>query len=225
MNYTKIYESLVNKAKERQLTVYTERHHIIPRCIGGTDNIDNIIRLTPEEHYVAHQLLIKIYPNESRLVLAARYMTNGNKKNGGRINNKMYGWLKRLFSETMRNLNIGRTQSEETRKKRSEATKGIKRKPLSKESIEKRTATRKANGSGTSKRRPRTNAEKKKLSDANKGRIPTNKGTPHTAENKKKISAALLNMPPLICPHCGKQSKSSVMYRWHFDNCKFIRIH
>ena len=223
MNYIKIYESLINKAKERQLDTYAEKHHIIPRCIGGPDGISNIVKLTPEEHYVAHQLLIKIYPGEPKLVLAARYMTNGNKKNGGRTNNKMYGWLKRLFSETMRNLNTGRKQSDETKKKKSDKTKGIKRKPLSKESIEKRTATRKLKNSA-SKREPRSEETKKKLSDANKGKIPKNKGTKHSDEDIQKIKDSLAKLPLLVCPHCNLSGKSSVMYRWHFDNCKSIRI-
>ena len=46
MDYQKIYEQIVNRAKMRQLNGYKERHHIIPRCIGGSDDLDNIIELT-----------------------------------------------------------------------------------------------------------------------------------------------------------------------------------
>ena len=61
MDYQKIYESIIARGKERVLIgEYTESHHIIPRCMGGSDNSDNLVDLTPEEHYVAHQLLIKI---------------------------------------------------------------------------------------------------------------------------------------------------------------------
>lgn len=95
MNYKRIYESLIQKAKARIIDGYTETHHIIPRCLGGSDDSDNLVELTPEEHYVAHQLLVKIYPNNHRLIYAANMMITN------RPNNKMYGWLKRKFSNAI----------------------------------------------------------------------------------------------------------------------------
>lgn len=52
MNYQKIYQNLVQRSKNRILesSVYTETHHIIPRCIGGSDFANNLVELTPEEH-------------------------------------------------------------------------------------------------------------------------------------------------------------------------------
>jgi hypothetical protein len=94
MDYKKHYDVLIERAKSRIVQGYTENHHVIPKCIGGTDNKDNLVRLTPEEHYVAHQLLVKIYPNNSPLINAAVMMVSG------RPNNKLYGWLRRRFSET-----------------------------------------------------------------------------------------------------------------------------
>lgn len=93
MHYQKHYNVLIKRAKDRLLEGYIEKHHIIPKCIGGSDNIENIVALTAEEHYVAHQLLIKIYPNEPKLVYAAKMMTIGAKHNYR--NNKLYGWLRR----------------------------------------------------------------------------------------------------------------------------------
>lgn len=222
MNYRKIYESLIDKGRNRSVDTYTESHHIIPRCIGGVDTEDNLVDLTPEEHFVAHQLLIKIYPNEPKIILAARYMTNGNKKNGGRTNNKMYGWLKRKHSQAMRDINLGKKQSPDTIEKRASTLRGRINGPLSEESIRKRTETRKLRNSG-SKRQPRSDETKKKLSDANKGNIPKNKGTHHSDEDRQKIKDALAKLPPYICPHCGKEGKSTVMFRWHFDKCTLIR--
>lgn len=62
MNYQKHYELLIERAKSRTLAGYFERHHIIPKCMGGSDEPENIANLAPEEHFVAHQLLVKIYP-------------------------------------------------------------------------------------------------------------------------------------------------------------------
>lgn len=93
MNYKKIYANLIEKAKNRSLNGYFETHHIIPKCIGGTNELSNLVNLTPEEHYLAHQLLVKIYPDNYKLVKAAAMMIPN------RPSNKMYGWLKRRFSE------------------------------------------------------------------------------------------------------------------------------
>lgn len=94
MDYKKHYDLLISRSKKRNISEYTEKHHIVPLCLGGYDKKENIVELTPEEHYVAHQLLVKIYPNHRGLVWAALMMTghsNSNKRN----NNKLYGWLKR----------------------------------------------------------------------------------------------------------------------------------
>jgi hypothetical protein len=104
MNYQRIYNNIVERGKIRIVEGYTESHHIIPRCMGGTDNLSNLVNLTAEEHYVCHQLLVKIYPDEIGLVRAAMFMTAsgvGPKRQG----NKMYGWLKRRFSEYMKGPN------------------------------------------------------------------------------------------------------------------------
>lgn len=94
MNYILHYNRLISRSKNRIVHVYTEKHHIIPRCMGGTDDADNIVKLTPEEHYVAHQLLVKINPNHQGLVWAMIQMTGGNHRN-----NKLYGWARRRMSK------------------------------------------------------------------------------------------------------------------------------
>ena len=94
MDYPKIYQQLIDRARSRQLLGYKESHHIVPRCLGGTDDLSNLVDLTPEEHYVAHQLLVKIHSNNGRLLYAAIMMCSN------RINNKLYGWLRRRLSES-----------------------------------------------------------------------------------------------------------------------------
>lgn len=96
MDYQKHYNLLCERAKNRTITDYTERHHIVPKCLGGSNDKENLVFLTPEEHYVAHQLLTKIYPNHRGLVWAAIQMT-GHSKTEQR-NNKLYGWLRRKYS-------------------------------------------------------------------------------------------------------------------------------
>lgn len=106
MDYKKHYDSLITRAQHRIIASYTENHHIIPRCMGGSDDSNNLVRLTPEEHYVAHQLLIKIHPENMALINAAIMMIPK------RPSNKLYGWLKRRFVETQstRQTGIGNSQ-------------------------------------------------------------------------------------------------------------------
>lgn len=93
MNYKKIYNKLIDIAKNRYLNCYYEKHHIIPKCMGGSDEDGNIVKLTPEEHYIAHQLLIRIFPEEEKLIYAAIAMRPA------RPNNKLYGWIRRRYSK------------------------------------------------------------------------------------------------------------------------------
>lgn len=106
MNYEKIYNDLIVRGKDRMSDEYTESHHIIPRCVGGTNDVMNLVNLTPEEHYLAHQLLIKIYNNNHSLVKAAMMMTCG------RVSNKVYGWLRRRHSIVMSLSQAGKGNSQ-----------------------------------------------------------------------------------------------------------------
>lgn len=99
MNYKKHYDLLVSRGQNRILEGYVEKHHIIPRCLGGPDEKSNIVILTPEEHYVAHQLLVKMYPNNRDLIYAAQLMTVHH--TNSRINNKLFGWLRKQCAASM----------------------------------------------------------------------------------------------------------------------------
>jgi hypothetical protein len=108
MNYTKIYNDLIVKGKTRVLTedIHTETHHIIPRCMNGNDSKENLVDLTPEEHYTAHLLLVKIYLGNRKLIHAAGMMAVSG-KNLHRSRNKQYGWIKRKLVEVRREMMSG----------------------------------------------------------------------------------------------------------------------
>jgi hypothetical protein len=56
--YTKHYNLLIEKAKNRTLPkeTYTEKHHIIPRSMGGSNKKENLAHLTAREHFICHWL-------------------------------------------------------------------------------------------------------------------------------------------------------------------------
>lgn len=133
MNYTKHYNLLVEKSpKIKPEEGYYEKHRIVPGCLGGKYEEGNIVWLTPEEHYVAHQLLVKIHPNNNKLVYAAHMMNNGRK------NNKLYGWLRKKYSKivserqsklmignNLASLGKGKPKSESWKQKNRKPKKGV----------------------------------------------------------------------------------------------------
>lgn len=60
--YTRIYYSIINRAQSRILPkeTYTEKHHIIPKSLGGSNAKDNLVVLTAREHFICHWLLTKM---------------------------------------------------------------------------------------------------------------------------------------------------------------------
>lgn len=113
--YLNWYNLIIEKAQNRTIIGYTENHHIVPDCFyinrsregkigflpGSGEHNDNFIKLTPEEHLTAHLLLIKCFHQSfawrDSLIFAANMMCIES-KHTKRINNKEYGWLKRLRS-------------------------------------------------------------------------------------------------------------------------------
>lgn len=111
MNYKLHYEKLIQRGKNRKLYCYKEVHHIIPICLGGTDDKSNLVELTAREHFISHLLLIKIYPNEPGLIFAANMMCVSS-KNQTRVHNRMYGWLKEHFSKAQSKQQSGQGNSQ-----------------------------------------------------------------------------------------------------------------
>jgi hypothetical protein len=103
MNYKKIYDSIIFKGKNRASNAgYFESHHIVPKCLGGSNDAENLVNLTPEEHYVCHQLLVKIYPKNRSILYAANMMCAKNSSH--KRSNKLYGWLRRqLYQQKLLN--------------------------------------------------------------------------------------------------------------------------
>ena len=108
MDYAAHYARLIERARGRKLDGYKERHHVIPRCMGGGNSSDNIVELTGEEHYVAHQLLVKLHPEHRGLSHAAVWMAKQ-----CTLGNKAYGWLRRRHASAARLLKIGTKNSPE----------------------------------------------------------------------------------------------------------------
>ena len=132
MNYKKIYDQIIDRAKTRDLEGYGENHHIIPKCMGGDDKIDNLVKLTVKEHYIVHRLLTEIYPGDHKLIYAFWCMCSvKNKFTRERtvVSARTYEYARNAMSKVTKerlkehNPWLGKTHSEESKKKMSESAK------------------------------------------------------------------------------------------------------
>lgn len=166
MNYQRQYDLLIEKARTRgTVDGYKERHHIVPRCMGGSNAKDNLVELTAREHYVAHRLLYMQYKT-AKLAYAWHGMMVA--KDRRTFTSRQYARIKEVMS--------GDAFSTEHRKKLSEAKKG---KPCSDENRVKISATQKGRPRG-----PQSAEHKRKIGEAQKGRV-------FSEEHKKNIRLAL----------------------------------
>lgn len=68
MDYQRIYNQIINKSnlenrkklkRDNKNYTYYEYHHIIPKCLGGLNNNENLVLLTAREHFICHKLLVE----------------------------------------------------------------------------------------------------------------------------------------------------------------------
>lgn len=141
MNYQQIYTNIIERAKSRgKIDVYTETHHILPRSLGGSNDLDNLVELTGREHFIAHRLLVKITTgdDQNKMIFALNCMMNRYNDTMDRYvpNSRVYEHLRILLSEAHQRMgrtdehkaaisraHTGKYVSPETRKRMSEAIK------------------------------------------------------------------------------------------------------
>ena len=94
--YYHTYNRIIKRSKNRQLLaeVKTERHHIIPRSLGGTDNIDNIAILTLREHWICHRLLVKFLKGKTDIRKMYNALFIMAVKDYRTVNNRIYEYIK-----------------------------------------------------------------------------------------------------------------------------------
>ena len=136
------YEDFINNILETRGRFacgdnYHERHHIIPKCLNGTDEEDNLIDLFAKEHYEAHRLLALENPDVKGLIYAWWGMSTLENKfqQRYRISAEEYEEARVSISNTRKKIrgklhpNYGKSMSLEQRKKLSEARTGKKLSP------------------------------------------------------------------------------------------------
>ena len=150
--FTDQYYEIINIANNRALSSltrrqaknivgYVERHHVIPKSLGGKDIIDNLVWLTATEHLKVHLLLpymVEDTEQKRKMLAAAVRMCNPQSRTQKRIFGGDYADIRkecaRLHSEFMKGKNSGsknpffnKKHSDESKKLISLGGTGLKR--------------------------------------------------------------------------------------------------
>lgn len=107
--YRIIYDSLMKRSRLRSYdSNIHEKHHIIPKSMGGDNSLSNIAILTFREHFLAHRLLVKITKgnNKSKMVFALMTFFYFDYKRRGKIkqnDSRSYEYYKSMFIQALKN--------------------------------------------------------------------------------------------------------------------------
>lgn len=207
MNYEKIYNDLIERSffqcrekrkRDNSNYIYYERHHILPRCLNGKNSNDNLVLLTAREHFIAHKLLVEIYPDNKKLEhvlwMFVNKMSSKGQEREYNIGSREYERIRDLHSKIMSITSKSRKgkykASEETKEKLRQYRIGKKH------SEETKAKMRKQRPNFTGKNNP------------NFGRESQLKGKKHTEEALKNIKA---NQPDRSGRNNSMYGKTSAM--------------
>ncbi len=217
--YKKWYQNIIDRASNRVLEGYVERHHIIPRCLGGPDTADNIVSLTAREHFICHWLLTKIYTGDARhKMINAMYIMRAagpnQKRYESKITGRVYNTLREEYSKYISNLNKGRVQPLEENIKQKAAQTGRKRAPFSDEWRAKMSEAKQ----GKNNNRYGVKLEESTLQKMREKAT----GRKQSAETIKKKADAVRGSKreKKLCPHCNQMIAVNTYARWHGDRCR-----
>jgi len=182
MDHSHVYNQLIKQAQGRtRPIVYTEKHHIVPRCLGGSNDKSNLVYLTAREHLLAHKLLDKIYPDNRKIFFALWSMLTMKNDDMKRIpNSREYEKAKIRMAAQMSQIQKGRKRPPQTelhRKRNSESQLG---KVLSEETKSKIREKRKLQIT--------TDETRAKISASGSGENNAFFGKKHTEETRALIS-------------------------------------
>lgn len=241
--YTTYYYQIVENASNRLIDGYTEEHHIIPQSMGGSNNKDNLVRLTGREHFVCHLLLTKMLdgPLKHKAVKAAKMMATvaGPGQQRYKVTGRTYEFLKEQMIEVSDETRIKMGVSQKRRfanlpgtfknKTHTEETKQKMRKPRTEEQKIKQSLAMKGRFKGrTPHNKGKTFEElygaERAAELKEKVKHPGEKngfyGKKHTDEQRLKKRKEKLAAPKKLCYHCNTEIDAMNYGRWHGERCK-----
>lgn len=215
MNYQRIHDAIIDRARNRILQGYRERHHVIPRCI---DNMSKeTVNLTAREHFIIHKLLCELFPDNKKLVHAYWLMANkrqsGNQQRIYNVSSKEYQRLKEQIRDIKSIAMKGNTFSKGNIPWNKNKSVGLF-------------------GDDNPARRPEV---RKQISDALTGRQLDKIQCPHCNKSGQPSNMyrwhfdycklnpdKLIRLDMEICTECGIKTTKTNIIRWHNSKCKTL---
>jgi hypothetical protein len=184
MNYRKIYNQIIDKARDRNIDGYFEIHHIIPSSVGGRNTEENKVKLTAREHFICHWILHVLFPENDKLFMAFHMMCLV-----GSQNQKRYTPSSRIieYAKIEKSNRMKGKPGYWKDKKRPEIS-GENHPTFKDQSLKKRISKKLMN-------HPVSEETRERISNSNKGKSPWNEGKKTGSlsdEHKLKISKSNL---------------------------------
>lgn len=217
--YTKWYYNIIINAQSRQPIIgYKEKHHIIPKSLGGSNDKNNLVNLTAREHFICHWLLTKMTYNTEKykMIYAAWRMVCISNTDTNRYisTSRVYQKIRKKYINIVKN----RKMSDETKQKLRYANLGKKHSDESKIKMSKARAGKTLNElhgiEDANKIREKRSVS---LKGKNTGKTPR-LGSKLTDETKKKISDKA-KLRKIECKYCKNQYSLLTFNRYHGENC------
>ena len=176
--------------------IYYEKHHIIPKSLGGSNDGNNLVLLTAQEHYRCHEILPLFTSGKYRksMLYAWNMMS---RLNGVKIDYTIYEKHKQEFSLIVS----------------SNTTKTLTGRKHSQETINKMSKSALA--------RPKP---KSVTPQARQNMSSSHMGNKHSQETINKMSKSALARPKpqkYQCECCGGMFTKTNLLRWHGENCRY----
>jgi hypothetical protein len=219
--YTNWYDAVIVRAQNRALPrdEYYEKHHIIPKSLGGSNKKENIAKLTAREHFICHWLLTKMTEgeNQKKMAYACKRMMHsaGHKQKRYKITGRLYEQLRHNLNQILKNrqftdewLDKLRVSAQRRANNEGEHAKNIRRDTMIK-----------VNKNRKGEKRPWQSGENNHFFGVRMiGTLNPFFGKKHTEESLMKMRRP---QPKFVCPHCNKTvGGKSNFERWHDNNCK-----
>lgn len=204
---TNKYKNIMKKARRLQnkresRNHYYEKHHIIPRSLGGSDDCTNLVLLTAREHILCHYLLTRMTKGESKRKMIYAYwnMTNGRigSNQQRKEYHKHYARAKQLVSVVRTKEQLGKNYDEKYGKKKS--------------------AVIRAKMSASHKGRIHSPEAIELMRLAKLGRKASK-------ETRAKMVVGQLNRKKIHCRKCNRDFDPGNYNRYHGAKCKGITIY
>jgi len=208
--YSKWYFKIIDKRLNEKYAGYAERHHIIPKSLGGGNTKENIVALSAKEHFIVHLLLTEMCKDKTdrRKMRYALKRMMGNRQSPQVWTSGQYNIARIKNHKAL----LGRKFTEEHKQKIAESNKGQKRSKEARQKMsdiaKKRTGDKNPFYGKTHKKET-----KEKISKANTGKI-------QSEEIKLRKSMIMKNKPKIKCEYCNRDFDAGNYKKSHGEKCR-----